>query len=70
MRCMKGMWVRGIPIFEKKHFSPQSNDILERTLKVVEGDDSQDSCSKKYEPFFSKENRSGNISDPNERCGQ
>ena len=60
----------GIPIFEKRHFLLQSSDILKRTLKVVEGADFSDSCSKKYEPFFSKEDRSENILDSNEHCGQ
>jgi len=60
----------GIPIFEKRHSLLQSSDILKRTLKVVEGADSSDSCSKKYQPFFSEEDRSENISGPNEHCGQ
>jgi hypothetical protein len=34
----------GIPIFEKKHFWQQSNDIPKNTWKVVEGGDSYGSC--------------------------
>jgi len=30
----------GIPIFDKKHFLPQSSDIPTHTWKVAEGDDS------------------------------
>jgi hypothetical protein len=38
-RYKKGKWVRGIPIFEKKHSSPQNSDILEHTWRVAEEGD-------------------------------
>ncbi len=60
----------GIPTFEKKHFLLQNNGIPKHIWKVVEGGDSSDFCSKKYEPFFSKGGRPENISDPNEGWGR
>jgi hypothetical protein len=39
MRCMKGKWGVDTPIFEKKHFWQQSNDIPKHIEKVAgEGD--------------------------------
>jgi hypothetical protein len=59
-----------IPIFGKKHFLPRSSDIPRRTLKVAEGGCSQELYEERYEPFFSKGDRSQNISDSNEDWDQ
>jgi len=60
----------GIPIFEKKHFLQQSNDIPKHIEKADEGGDSLGFYQEMHEPFFSRGNRSQNIWGSSEGSGQ
>jgi hypothetical protein len=59
-----------IPIFDKKHFLPQSSDIPRHTSKVVEGGDSSDFDGERCVPSFLEGDRSRNILDSNGDRGQ